>query len=1344
MKKRLLVIALALIAVLCLASIVACKPAQNTVSFEIGINGYTGEGVASQTIETGSTLTLPAAPEIEYYEFEYWQLGSEHYATGDTYTVATDGDIAFTAVYAETFTLTYSVANGQTAPQSVSGKVGEEVTLANGSNNGYSEFKGWVIGNTEYKAGAKYTPVHGANAVTALYTDTFVLSYVVEGGQAPVAATGKVGEEVTLVAGPQKADYKFEGWVIGGTLHKAGTKYSPALGATAATAQYELTHAYVTFEIEENSGIEGELGDKVRIAVGNTLQASDIPELSATKEFNGVAWFKGNDEVDLSKLAIKNDITVTAKSVYVGTNADAFMFTAVKDENEETIGYTVMASESYADYVTNGRLGIPAEHEGLPVVGITAGTSNEFAFGNTAAADLEYVYIPASVKTIGNYAFCLNSTLTTVIYDKDTQLETIGSYAFQGCKQLVTFSASVEQSGIRIPATVKTLQAGCFYTVSDNGRELNVYFATNNSALTSIGQYAFASTSYGNVNKAKRGGIILQTAIPESVTTIGNYAFFANPLNYIDFGENSQLQSIGDAAFSMMTLTGANNASEVTEIIIPKSVTSIGQQAFRNHPNIEKIEFEPGSAITEIKTYTFYALPELNTLTLPTGLTTLGEYAFGNSFDGTVNFGGEGGLFGSLVTIHKNAFNGAKFNKVTIGKNVINIAESAFNGATMQELVFETGGTEDLVLGNSAFNGVHGNIAVQIPARVKTLPQQIFYQVNITALTFEDGGENLVIANNAFDAFGTSAKTSTSASDTAYPFSAQSIVFPARLVSIGENAFQGQVYLKSISFKTGSQLTSIGKLAFAYTYALESLALPDSLVTIGDYAFASYWNGHKATLRDESAVTLTKADFASMASLTIPAKVTTIGQYAFYNRGIGLETLTFNGTADNADLSIREYSFAIHSNYTQFMGVDGNTKLTSVTFPANLVSVGGLFLNGAITSVTCQYLGFSTIDLSNCARLTTLGDNFMAGTTLTEVSIPASVTTIGNYVFANKITDNVNIVKTMQLSGKITLPAGLISLGTNFCVGAGVTEFEIASSNEKYMTVDGVLFNKAGTTLINYPFGKEGTSYKVPDGCTTIANGALKSNEKLTSIDFNDVTTVEGTYGLGNLKITSLNHSFASLGNFTFYNCAALTDVTINITGTTVPTFLFQNCTELVTVTLGTGITKLGNSAFNGCAKLTTINCNANITEIGQSTFSGCEKLTTANFGSDLAKIGNYAFDSCKELVSIDLSNVTGANLGGYAFRNAEKLASVQLGAITTIFGSAFENTSLTSLTLTSTTVIELKAESAFAGYSKEKALTIYVPNDLITSYQAAAIWKDLVEKEVIVFAAIPTSTTEG
>ena len=150
--------------------------------------------------------------------------------------------------------------------------------------------------------------------------------------------------------------------------------------------------------------------------------------------------------------------------------------------------------------------------------------------------------------------------------------------------------------------------------------------------------------------------------------------------------------------------------------------------------------------------------------------------------------------------------------------------------------------------------------------------------------------------------------------------------------------------------------------------------------------------------------------------------------------------------------------------------------------------------------------------------VTSIGYMAFAGRpSLTSVTIPNSVTSIGEYAFAN-----------CQSLTSVTIPNSVTSIGVRaFSSCSGLTSINVAFDNTNYCSVDGVLFNKDKTIVIQYPGGKQG-SYMIPDSATSIGVSAFASCTSLTSV--------------------TIPNSVTSIGNYAFENCRGLSS--ISYTGT--------------------------------------------------------------------------------------------------------------------------------------------------------------------------------------------------
>jgi hypothetical protein len=220
-------------------------------------------------------------------------------------------------------------------------------------------------------------------------------------------------------------------------------------------------------------------------------------------------------------------------------------------------------------------------------------------------------------------------------------------------------------------------------------------------------------------------------------------------------------------------------------------------------------------------------------------------------------------------------------------------------------------------------------------------------------------------------------------------------------------------------------------------------------------------------------------------------------------------------TLPNSVTNIGDYAFS------------GCSGLTSITIPSGVTSIG----RGAFGGCT----GLNNVIIPD--RVTSIGDYaFSKCTGLTGVTIGNSVTSIGNYAFTN----------CTGLTG-VNIPDSVTSIGYKaFEECASLTAINVNTANTTYSSQDGVLYNKAKTTLIRYPARKTG-AFTIPNSVTSIGFGVFSHCTGLTSITIgNGVTRIEydAFYGCTNLTSITIPSSVTSFGNYAFSGCTNLTSVT--------------------------------------------------------------------------------------------------------------------------------------------------------------------------------------------------------
>ncbi len=235
-----------------------------------------------------------------------------------------------------------------------------------------------------------------------------------------------------------------------------------------------------------------------------------------------------------------------------------------------------------------------------------ASYSNEYSGSVTIPSSVTYNNKTYSVTSIGDYAFLYCTGLTSVTIPNS--VTSIGDEAFYGCSGLTS---------ITIPNSVTRIGEGAFAYCS------GLTSVTIPNSVTSIGDFAFLYCTSINVvddnpNYSSKDGVLFdkqQTTliqypggkqgayvIPNSVTSIGNYAFYGcSGLTSITIPNS--VTSIGKDAFK--------NCSGLTSIMIPNSVTRIGNHAFCNCSGLTSVTIEADTPPT-IGIYCFYSVDDYN------------------------------------------------------------------------------------------------------------------------------------------------------------------------------------------------------------------------------------------------------------------------------------------------------------------------------------------------------------------------------------------------------------------------------------------------------------------------------------------------------------------------------------------------------------------------------------------------------------------------------------------------------------------------------------------------------------------------------------------------------------
>ena len=320
-------------------------------------------------------------------------------------------------------------------------------------------------------------------------------------------------------------------------------------------------------------------------------------------------------------------------------------------------------------------------------------------------------------------------------------------------------------------------------------------------------------------------------------------------------------------------------------------------------------------------------------------------------------------------------------------------------------------------------------------------------------------------------------------------------------------------------------------------------------------------------------------DCIGLTSINIPNRVTSIGRSAFQ----GCESLT-SVNIPNSVTSIGMWAFL------------DCTSLTSVNIPNSVTSIDKYVF------YRCERL--TSINIPN--SVTSIGDGaFMHCKKLTSVTIPNSVTYIGEHVF-------------------------------NDC--KSLTSINVGDENQYYSSLNGNLYNKNQTTLIQYAVGKKDKSFSIPNGVTTIGDCAFFLCDSLTSVSMPDRVTSIGMFAFEGCKsLTSINipNSVTSIGQNAFSECSVLTSINIPNGVTSIRYQTFSRCGRLASINIPNSVTYIGDAAFYDCESLTSINIPNSVTSIDKDAFLHCKNLTRITIPNSIAYISLDAFGRCYNLTNV-------------------------------------------------------------------------------------------------------------
>lgn len=684
---------------------------------------------------------------------------------------------------------------------------------------------------------------------------------------------------------------------------------------------------------------------------------------------------------------------------------------------------------------------------------------------------LETISLPNTISSIGEYAF-----YRTALKQISLNNVFIGYRAFGECYALEyvslshtkTINGTIEgtvwnPSSSPYPSGVSNPRADEFY------RCMNLQTLIVGPGIFEIGDSAFDAWAYdGTYIDGRKTKWLQKLELSEGVTNIGQYAFRRQPIVHLAIPKSCEL--IGDFAFegntNLESLVLGNGLKDIGDrafygcgsapsaskmsLVIPPSVQTIGYRAFAQMDNVTNLVIQGISKACQSQ---FEYTTNIVSLSFGAGVREIED-----------SFCSASSYF-RLRNLKKLRFE---------SDDLLRIGSYAFSGcAELEELVLPRKIEE---LGDAAFRYLKRLKDVHVVDSSLTLPKslvscgkQVFYECE--SIT------NRVVLEEGFSAL----------SDEMFSHckSIPSVVLPNSLKTIGKQAFYYCTSLKNTRIPFGVEV--IGDDAFSSCSSMDEIVLEDGLTMLGNYMFS----------------------YSSVQGITIPKTVKTMGSNTFKGCKKLRNVILEDGVSLVADSMFSSCSslqdVAIPSS-VKLLGAwsfQNCTGLTSVNLSEGLCKIGESAFQGCV--------GLRAMSFPE--SLNSIGNTAFSGcTSLSTVSFPSGIGEVGVGAFSgcsvkSMLFNNGNGEFLDQFSKESlrTLFLGKSASGITGGLLSDCSALETvmtASTNPNYFTDDGVLYDKAKTTLIKYPCALANTTYTIPSSVRAIDESAFAYASSLNRLNF--------------------------------------------------------------------------------------------------------------------------------------------------------------------------------------------------------------------------------------------------
>ncbi len=660
---------------------------------------------------------------------------------------------------------------------------------------------------------------------------------------------------------------------------------------------------------------------------------------------------------------------------------------------------------------------------------------------------------------------------------------------------------------------------------------------------------------------------------------------------------------LDDGTVEIRSYTGNRRYVSVPYMIDGRVVSSIGDFAFSGQQRIREITLPSG--ITYIGCYAFELCDELRTITIPAGVQTIDDYAFTKAVRLRNVIFESGSMLHSLGDgVFSFCIN---LDEIILPKSLERVNGSAFFGTSSLKNIYVNAGNP--------------------------------YITSIEGVLYSADKNTLIAYPTTHGAFYTVDENTTVIDTCAFAYSNIHTIQLPEIIYIKESAF---AYSSIAEIDIPDSVIEIAKEAFSSCRLLQNVKLSKSINKIDEGIFENC---------------------ESLKTIYIPYNIRTIENNAFASSGL------------------RSIQFADESKLEQIgKNAFKSTRVEELYFPRSLEMIGDSAFS------YCRNLNY--ISFEDGSSIVSIGNWAFENSGLTSINMPEGLMSIGEQAFyATSVSE-------------VTIPASVKILGGGaFAACDSLITARVSEGNEYFHDIDGVVYSVDNTTIFVYPAGRTQTTYALIDTTRKIEKYTFARAKSLYTVVLPEGMEVLGQYSFADSEIAyiELPQSLKEIGTNAFEYCTNLSQIFIPDNVIMIGRLAFSGCSALKNIYFNSTskMSRLGNQAF-AYSGIESFTIPANVSTMGQKVFIGCDSLYTVTFApnSKLESISAYMFDGCTNLQQIhfgegsslksiqahgleglqclrdiDFQNTKLENVDNFAFRFCGSLESIVLPDTVTNIG---------------------------------------------------------------------------